>query len=83
MDFRYGNPLDSIATCDELPGLGDFGIGPEARLIAPGSAANSVIVARMNGRGSEQMPPLGTALVDDDAVQLISDWINGLSSCSQ
>jgi len=81
MDFRYTTPLQSIAACDELPGLGDLGIGPDARLISPGSAANSVILARMNERNSEQMPPLGTALVDAAAIQLIGNWIDDLDGC--
>ncbi len=82
MDFRYDTPLDSIAACDEPPGLGDLGIGPSARLIAPGSAADSVIVKRMDERTGEQMPPLGTAIVDDDAILLISNWIDSLSGCT-
>ena len=48
--------------------------------IAPGSAAHSGIVARMSARGSkDQMPPLGTELVDAVGVAQVSAWIASLS----
>jgi hypothetical protein len=44
--------------------------------IAPGDPAASVLVRRMSSRHSAvQMPPLGTAAVDAEAVRLVSDWI--------
>ena len=47
--------------------------------IMPGSAAHSGIVARMSRRGmGEQMPPLGTELVDQAGVATISAWIDAL-----
>lgn len=55
-------------------------MAPRAR-IAPGDAAHSVLVARMRSRSPvEQMPPLGTQLVDEAAVQLIATWIDQLAS---
>ena len=91
IDFRYSKAFEDTNTCNVLPGLGDIGIGDDARLIYPGNANNSVVVARMKERkntgglhSSEQMPPLATELVDDDGVALISEWINSLdASCSE
>jgi hypothetical protein len=47
------------------------------RLVVPGRAAASVLPLRMRTRDPRvQMPPLGTALVDEAAVALIERWID-------
>ncbi len=81
MDLRYSTALASTGACDALPQSGDLGIGAAARIIAPGSAANSVLLARMNRRDANQMPPLATNVVDTAGVQLICDWIASLTTC--
>jgi mono/diheme cytochrome c family protein len=44
--------------------------------ICPGRPDKSVVVARMASRNPVlQMPPLGTRMVDEDAVELIRQWI--------
>ncbi len=48
-------------------------------LIAPGDAESSTVFARMTRRGPGQMPPLGTSLVDDEAMTMIRAWIDGLA----
>ena len=53
-----------------------------ARRLAPGSAASSVMVARMNRRGTAQMPPIGSLQVDTAGVALVSSWIASLQSCN-
>jgi hypothetical protein len=46
--------------------------------LAPGSPEHSAIVVRLGSRSpSAQMPPLGTRIVDDEAVGLVSRWISG------
>jgi len=48
--------------------------------IAPGDSAASVLLARVRARDPvDQMPPLGTHLVDDDAVALLDRWIAAAS----
>ena len=48
----------------------------QSRWLAPGAPARSVVAARMASRNPiVQMPPLGTQLVDGDAVALLSAWI--------
>ncbi|HET9864868.1 MAG TPA: PQQ-dependent sugar dehydrogenase [Steroidobacteraceae bacterium] len=81
MDLRYATALSATQACNITPTLGDLGI-PDARLIAPGSAARSVVVARMNRTGTDAMPPLARHSIDTDGVQLISDWIDSLSGCT-
>jgi len=81
MDLRYGTALDQTQACDITPTLNDLGIG-NARLIAPGSAVRSVVVARVNRTGTDAMPPLARHTIDTIGVQLLTDWINGLANCN-
>jgi hypothetical protein len=54
-------------------------MAPSVR-VAPGDADHSVLIARMRSRSPvEQMPPLGTQLVDEAAVHLIATWIGQLA----
>jgi len=81
LDLRYSTALSSTNACDVVPTVNDLDIA-DARLIAPGAAARSVVVARMSVRNDpNQMPPIG-AHVDTAGVQLISEWINSLTSCN-
>jgi uncharacterized repeat protein (TIGR03806 family) len=81
MDLRYTTALNATNACNASPQSGDLGIGTNARLIAPGSSANSVIVNRANRRDSNGMPPLASNEVDADGVALLTQWIDGLSGC--
>ena len=81
MDLRSGTTLAATATCNVVPQSGDLGIGPDARLIAPGSADQSILVNRANRRDAYRMPPLGSATVDTAGVQLLEAWIDSLTGC--
>jgi len=81
MDLRYTTPLGQTGACDAPPQSGDLGLGPSARLIAPGSAATSIVVSRTNRRDANAMPPLASNVVDADGVALLTQWINSLSGC--
>lgn len=50
----------------------------EARVIAPGEPERSVLLHRVAKTGRGRMPPLATSVVDEQAVELLRDWINGL-----
>jgi hypothetical protein len=80
MDLRATTALAAMNTCDATPQSGNLGI-PNARLIAPGDAARSVIVARMNRRDLNGMPPIGSSVIDSSGVALLSAWINSLGNC--
>ncbi|UCG74340.1 MAG: PQQ-dependent sugar dehydrogenase [Chromatiales bacterium] len=82
LDFRYDTALANTNACDVVPNAGDLGIGPNARIIAPGNAANSVLPARMNVRDINGMPPLGSHEIDTAGLNLINAWINGLANCN-
>jgi uncharacterized repeat protein (TIGR03806 family) len=82
IDLRYSTSLAQTGACNVSPLNGAFGI-TNAQIIAPGDAARSVLRHRMNNRGASTgaMPPIGSNLVDQAGVQLITDWINSLQSC--
>jgi len=81
MDLRYTTALNATNACNAMPQAGDLGIGADARLIAPGSSANSVLVNRANRRDSNGMPPLASNEVDADGVALLTQWIDQLTGC--
>ncbi|HEY0943460.1 MAG TPA: PQQ-dependent sugar dehydrogenase [Steroidobacter sp.] len=81
MDLRYPTSLMGTNACDVLPASGDLGLGANARLIAPGDSANSLLVYRMNRRDASGMPPLGSTTVDATGVSLLAQWIDGLAAC--
>lgn len=47
--------------------------------VTPGSPSSSVLYQKVSSRPG--MPPLGTALTDPLAIELVSTWITGLRSC--
>jgi hypothetical protein len=81
MDLRYATLLSATNACGVTPQSGDLGLGGAARIIAPGSAANSVLVERMSRRDANGMPPLATSIVDSQGVALLRQWIDGLTTC--
>ena len=50
------------------------------RVIAPGAPESSEMLERISKRGPEQMPPLASTVVDTNAVQLLTEWINTQAS---
>jgi uncharacterized repeat protein (TIGR03806 family) len=58
-----------------VDGLHDKFNLPDAKVIAPGRPASSILLHRLSTRGPGQMPPLASSLVDDAAVKLIREWI--------
>jgi uncharacterized repeat protein (TIGR03806 family) len=81
IDLRFTTALNATSACNVVPALGNLGIA-DARLIAPGSAARSVVVARVDRNGADAMPPLSRHQIDTAGVQLLSDWVNGLAGCN-
>ncbi len=81
LDLRYTTALNLTNACDVAPTLGDLGL-TNARIIAPGSAARSVAVERMNRTGTGAMPPLARHVIDTVGVTLLTTWINSLTSCN-
>jgi hypothetical protein len=54
---------------------------PYVRRILAGHALNSGVIGRMSVRGAgEQMPPLGSEVVDDNGIAAVSAWIDSLDA---
>ena len=51
---------------------------PNARLIAPGKPASSVLLHRMSINGVGKMPIIGRSTVDEQGLELIREWIASL-----
>jgi hypothetical protein len=81
MDLRYDTVFTATNTCNQTPLVSNLGI-TNAKIISPGMPDKSILLARMNARDANQMPPLGTHLVDTAATQVVSDWITGLANCN-
>ena len=83
---RAPGTAEAIAT---TVGIRGHWIVPEAqeqsRVINPGHPESSAIIRRAKSRRpSSQMPPLGTVIVDREAVDLLSRWVEELGerTCS-
>jgi len=70
-------PLAESRLIGAKPVQGDLGL-PEARIIAPGDPARSVLLYRMTSAGRGHMPYLGGRLVSPQGVLRVRDWIAGL-----
>jgi putative heme-binding domain-containing protein len=71
--------LAKTRTVGAAPAQGRFAID-DARIIAPGDPAHSVLYYRMAKTGPGRMPRIGSDRVDPAGARLIAEWIAGLSS---
>jgi len=81
LDLRYTTLLPNMNACDVAPDAGAVGIAMPL-ILAPGDASRSVLVARVDRRDVDGMPPLGSTIVHADGVTLLTDWINALPNCN-
>jgi mono/diheme cytochrome c family protein len=78
LGYPLGGPADAAAPAvvTALGHASKFKVAGEVERISAGDPDASVLIARMATRNPiAQMPPLGTRLVDEDAVRLIRRWI--------
>lgn len=75
--FGMEEPLGKSAVLDARPARGTFGIG-DARLIAPGEPARSVVFHRIVTGGSGHMPPMGGRRPDFAGARVVADWIRAM-----
>jgi mono/diheme cytochrome c family protein len=72
---RLNTPPAAVLTALGRPS--HFRVPGASVRLSPGNPDASVLVARISSRNPvTQMPPLGTHIVDDDAVRLIRKWIS-------
>lgn len=70
-------PLNETGTIDIRPGHGTFDL-KDPRVIAPGAPARSLVWHRMQKLGLGRMPHIASNIVDQEAVQLIEQWIRDM-----
>lgn len=77
MELEITTDAKSMAIIDQHPQHDTLGI-ENARIVAPGEPDRSILFQRISRRGRGQMPPLVTKSVDQDAVELIRQWIQAM-----
>ena len=77
IDLRYATDLQETKMIDEAPAQGDLGI-KDARIVAPGSPAKSLLLHRIQTLGAGRMPNIGSNAIDDEAVALLKEWIESM-----
>ncbi len=78
MDLRFSTPLANTNTCGIAASIDDLGVSGAERIM-PGNPDASVILLRMETLDGTRMPPLASLVVDNEATQLIRNWIATLS----
>ena len=68
-------PLTETGTVDVKPGQGAFML-KNPRYLVPGDPKRSMIPYRMQKLGLGRMPHIASAIVHEDAVKIIRDWIS-------
>jgi len=79
LDLRRGVALADTGLCGESS-AGDLGI-EDARIVVPGDPDRSILLARLGAPGDARMPPLATAVVDEEGTALVRAWIEQLAAC--
>ncbi|HEX8706475.1 MAG TPA: PQQ-dependent sugar dehydrogenase [Myxococcaceae bacterium] len=79
-DFRFSTPLAQASFCGTTPQQGSLGV-TDARLLAPGAPARSVLSLRMHALDANRMPPLASRVKDTEGVGLVDAWISSLTAC--
>ena len=77
MDFEWNVSIERMHAINQPPQHGDLGI-TDAKVIAPGAPARSVLIPRMGTRAPGQMPPIGTRTADSEGLRLMAEWIASL-----
>jgi hypothetical protein len=80
LDLRFATSLAATGACGATPKLGDLGVAG-AKVIAPGSPAQSVLSLRPHALGSARMPPVASNVVDTAGLVVVDDWIKNLTAC--
>jgi hypothetical protein len=73
MELSHPTPFSKMGILDVTPKHHDLGIAG-AKLVLPGSPEKSVLLERIARRGKDQMPPLASNEIDQQAVVLIRKW---------
>lgn len=81
IDLRFNVLLNQMGVCNQPPQAGDLGI-TNPLLLAPGEPLRSVLLERMKVNDTNKMPKIGRTEMDQAAVDVIGEWIGGLTGCN-
>jgi uncharacterized repeat protein (TIGR03806 family) len=70
-------PLEEMGIVNVPPAHGNFG-KKDAKLLVPGRPDQSILLHRMNMTGLGRMPHIGSRMVHEEAVKVVSEWIKGM-----
>lgn len=70
-------PLEELGVVNTRPGHGTFGL-TEPKDLVPGDPERSMIYHRMTKLGLGRMPHVASSVVDEQATQMLREWIAGL-----
>jgi len=70
-------PLEKTGLIGVKPLHDTFGLS-DAAIVKARSPDQSVLLERLKRRGPGQMPPLASRLVDDHAIDMLTEWIESL-----
>jgi uncharacterized repeat protein (TIGR03806 family) len=77
LDMRFHTPLAETKLLGTPPAKGD--LGPEgSKILTAGDPKRSILLTRMKTRREGKMPPMASAVVDEEAVKTIEAWIKTL-----
>lgn len=82
IQLEFSTPLESMRMVDAIPVHDKFGLA-DARVVAPGHPDRSVLLYRVARRGRGQMPQLATSLIDQPAIDLLTEWIKQLPAANK
>jgi uncharacterized repeat protein (TIGR03806 family) len=74
-------PLTETLSLNTRPGQGTFGLN-DPRILVPGEAERSLIVARMQLDGLGRMPHVAVKVKDDRSIAMLKEWVNSLRESS-
>jgi uncharacterized repeat protein (TIGR03806 family) len=80
IDLRFFTSLRDTRICDAPPTHGTLDIR-DARIVALGDPARSVLLARIRSDGTNKMPPRSGLSFDEEGAALLEEWIRSLTSC--
>ena len=70
-------PLADMGIVNVPPAHGSFNL-KDAKILVPGHPEKSILLHRMNMTGLGRMPHIGSRVVHESAVKVVSEWIKGM-----
>jgi putative heme-binding domain-containing protein len=74
IELNHGRKLADTGALGNKPVQGSFGLA-DPRIIAPGDPDGSVLIYRVASTGGARMPRVGSRVVDESAVAMLTRWI--------